>query len=130
MSKRKPVKQTPAARRQRRYRRNQTAAQRAERLRKCKVYEQAKASASGRALQHRIMWRLKQVIGCIDCGYRENPDGLEWDHLPGCQKQGSPAALLARGWPTVLRETDKCQVACATCHAIRTQARRRAKRGW
>lgn len=68
---------------------------------------------------------LKLLRGCEDCGYDDNADALQFDHLPGTGKVRNVAALVDN--LTELRvELAKCDVVCANCHSIRTATRRRA----
>lgn len=71
---------------------------------------------------------LKMAMGCVECGWRVHPQGLQFDHIPsrgaklfsiGSQGSGSLTNLI--------REIEKCDVVCANCHAIRTAARRVVK---
>lgn len=82
-----------------------------------------------RKRQQRIRERLsviKMESGCVDCGYRDNPDALEWDHV--IPRNGGPTVgtIVGRGWAAVEREIAKCEVRCANCHAIITAERRRS----
>jgi hypothetical protein len=62
--------------------------------------------------------------GCVDCGYNDNADALEFDHLHG--KQGKTvASMMYNSWSVIWAEVDKCEVRCANCHAIITQQRKR-----
>ena len=63
--------------------------------------------------------------GCIDCGYNENSDALEFDHVRG--KKANIGALVPAGKNAVLKELEKCEVRCANCHAIITAKRRRGE---
>ena len=66
----------------------------------------------------------KESVGCTDCGQFFPHYVLEFDHLPGTEKLGSPGNLVRRyGWPTVQAEMDKCEVVCANCHSIRSYER-------
>lgn len=66
---------------------------------------------------------------CVDCGYMDNTDGFQFDHLP---RFGIPTKtdrdLLRTGTPEKRKaELDKCELLCGTCHAIRTAKRRRGE---
>lgn len=63
---------------------------------------------------------------CIDCGYNENIDGLQFDHLPVHGKPDRRALLMSRTWSIIQAELDKCELVCGTCHSIRTANRRAA----
>lgn len=67
-------------------------------------------------------YKLSQ--GCVDCGYVEHPDALEFDHVDPLLKSYhvSRNATMA----SVLRELKKCEVRCANCHNIRTRQQQRA----
>lgn len=64
--------------------------------------------------------------GCVDCGYRQHAEALDFDHLPGTKKEFSIAkgygrVSAARLWD----EIEKCEVVCANCHRVRTAMRRK-----
>ena len=72
-------------------------------------------------------------VPCMDCGRRFLPHQMDFDHreptLKSFQVTDSRAMLAARD--RLMQEVAKCDVVCATCHAIRTyaqQARRWALR--
>jgi hypothetical protein len=67
----------------------------------------------------------KLAQGCVDCGYREHPAALDFDHLPGQEKVGTLSRMLWHRREVVEREIAKCEVVCANCHRIRTYNRRR-----
>jgi hypothetical protein len=60
--------------------------------------------------------------GCADCGYKDNPAGMEFDHLS--DKLYNVSAMARYSKAKVLAELDKCDVVCGTCHNIRTFNRR------
>lgn len=63
--------------------------------------------------------------GCADCGYREHPSALEFDHLPGTEKLFNIGEQIGnRSRETLWEEIAKCDVVCANCHNIRTSTRR------
>src|SRR5579859_3626868 len=61
---------------------------------------------------------IKIASGCIDCGYRDHPAALDFDHLPGCVKVSGISIMVTdgRSRETILAEIDKCEVRCANCH--------------
>lgn len=69
---------------------------------------------------------LKLEMGCVDCGYREHSQALEFDHLPGTVKVRNISHMM--NWPRerLLAEIAKCECVCANCHRVRTTARRTA----
>ena len=64
---------------------------------------------------------------CQDCGYEGHQDAFHFDHVRG-QKIVNISVLLQNApWLAIVSEAEKCDLVCATCHAIRT-ANRRVKR--
>lgn len=77
-----------------------------------------------RTIQKRKLWKLKEEIGCVDCGEKYPHYMLDFDHLPEFEKLGSPTNILARySWQKAQEEIKKCEVVCANCHKIRTWTR-------
>jgi hypothetical protein len=73
---------------------------------------------------------IKMERGCTDCGYREHPEALEFDHLPGFVKEHRIAQLSAGAKREKIdAEIAKCEVVCANCHAVRTAKRRADAKG-
>ena len=66
--------------------------------------------------------------GCTDCGYKDHPAGLEFDHRPGELKKGCVTSMVGKGWGTIKAEIAKCDVVCGTCHNIRTWNRSESKK--
>lgn len=64
--------------------------------------------------------------GCIDCGYREHPEALDFDHRPGEIKNFILGHAGTRSLAVVQLEAAKCDVRCANCHRV-LSARRRAE---
>lgn len=80
----------------------------------------------GKEIRDDFMGRLKDQA-CMDCGVKYPRACMEFDHRPGTTKEFalSQVKLLTR--PTILkvvRELKKCDLVCANCHRIRTEARR------
>lgn len=66
-----------------------------------------------------VIDKIKMDSGCVDCGYREHPAALHFDHIDPKSKRFSIAKGLTRSWDAILAEIAKCEVRCANCHAIR-----------
>lgn len=67
----------------------------------------------------------KLARGCADCGYADHPAALEFDHLPGMVKSFNIGEKVGTySLSRIMEELEKCEVVCANCHAIRTEARR------
>lgn len=71
-----------------------------------------------------MLGEVKLTAGCCDCGYNKHPHALQFDHRPGEEKVHEVSNMRGHGWPKVWAEIEKCDVVCANCHAIRTEARR------
>lgn len=88
-------------------------------------YAQNRATELARLKAHRDSRRrfvdaVKLTAGCIDCGYREHPAALDFDHV-GDDKTDHVGRLRSRAsWIRLVAEIDKCEVVCANCHRIRT----------
>lgn len=63
--------------------------------------------------------QIKLKAGCKDCGYRDNPMALQFDHRDPSQKKFNIGGRNA-GLKHILEEIAKCDVRCANCHIIRT----------
>jgi hypothetical protein len=89
-----------------------------------KDQEVKKAREYARAAEKRkVLNAYKIEKGCTDCGYNKDARALEFDHLPGTEKQRTVASLLYASWEVIWAEVAKCEVVCANCHAIRTMDR-------
>lgn len=88
--------------------------------------ESVRIASYKRKLEQRLrIDAIKLVAGCADCGYRDNPAALEFDHVEN-NKESNVSRLLGATWIRVQAEIDKCEVVCANCHRIRTVNRIRA----
>lgn len=67
---------------------------------------------------------IKVILGCVDCGYHESADALEFDHV-----RGEKVANISRitTMKKLFREIEKCEVRCSNCHRIRTARRARGE---
>lgn len=68
---------------------------------------------------------LKENKPCTDCNQVFHFAAMQWDHLPGTDKQGDVRKILNRtgSKDQVLEEISKCELVCSNCHAIRTYLR-------
>lgn len=64
----------------------------------------------------------KMASGCVDCGYREHPAALEFDHVRGV-KEFNVGSSKSHSLAAILAEMEKCEVVCSNCHRIRTYLR-------
>ena len=63
---------------------------------------------------------FKVMMGCLDCGYRENPHALQFDHVRGVKLFNLAASSWGRSMAALIAEIEKCEVRCANCHLIKT----------
>lgn len=64
----------------------------------------------------KLLIKERKLAGCIDCGLSD-PCQMTFDHLG--DKCFDIADAPRKSLGAVLRELDKCQVVCRTCHDIR-----------
>ncbi len=84
----------------------------------------ANRTAAQRALRARIA-EIKLAAGCIDCGYWEHAEALDFDHRPGEEKVRNVSQMTSNAsWERIVAEIAKCDVVCANCHRVRTARRR------
>lgn len=62
--------------------------------------------------------------GCTDCGWNAHHAGLEFDHVEP-RLRGTVGRQMGKSLKVIQEEIARCEVVCATCHAIRTW-----ERGW
>lgn len=98
-----------------------------EHYQKNKDYYKAKAKKRRQDYISRygpILKRYKTIKGCVDCGYRESPHALDFDHVRGDKSCNVSSMVGAqRPWPIIKEEVFKCEVRCANCHRVVTAER-------
>ena len=62
---------------------------------------------------------IKMERGCIDCGYKNSPVALDFDHVRDT-KHMVLARMRAYSFASIDAEIAKCEVRCANCHRIKT----------
>lgn len=62
---------------------------------------------------------IKLAAGCIDCGSREAPARLHFDHRPGEVKLFNVGSMGGMRRERVDAEIAKCDVRCVACHCAR-----------
>lgn len=94
----------------------------------CKPCVIARYSEGRRRRQRQVLAYIQQIKlqrGCMDCGYREHVEALDFDHLPGHEKEHRIATMAAgMSRAKIDAEIAKCDVVCANCHRVRTADRR------
>ena len=64
---------------------------------------------------------IKMASGCVDCGYRESPVALDFDHVNPQEKSFTVSTrYLNTSWKKLKNEVSKCVVRCANCHRVKT----------
>jgi len=85
-------------------------------------------TASRRHVHKVAEWVLqeKAKCGCALCGYRENADALELDHIVPRRLSGEKAVMI-NSFNSVRAafKNPNIQVLCANCHAIKSVGERR-----
>lgn len=77
-----------------------------------------------------FLHEYKLERGCVDCGYREHAEALDFDHLPGVEKSFTIGQVgIRKNRDVLLAEIAKCEVVCANCHRVRTKRRGSSKDG-
>lgn len=77
-----------------------------------------------RLARKQFMEKIKLESGCVDCGYKENVLGLDFDHIDESKKKFNISHMVNHSEETILKELENCVVRCCRCHAIRTRSRR------
>lgn len=87
--------------------------------------DKSRARMTARRIEHlERLSLLKLEHGCMDCGYKEHPEALDFDHRPGTEKRFAISQSVGRKWNQLLAEIEKCDIVCANCHRVRTSTRR------
>ena len=79
-----------------------------------------------KATQNKIVVRnkvrqVKEETPCADCKVNYPYFVMDFDHLEN--KQFNVSEYASRGWATIQKEIEKCEIVCANCHRARTHAR-------
>lgn len=81
-----------------------------------------------RARIKQFLTEIKLKQGCSECGYKEHPEALEFDHTSD-NKSFTVSRAIALGYSEkkILSEIEKCELVCANCHRVRTYNRRQQR---
>ena len=67
---------------------------------------------------------IKTSAGCLDCGWNEWPEALDFDHVP---ERGEKLFTIGHDFDVALEkllaEMSKCDIICVHCHRDRTSRR-------
>lgn len=88
-----------------------------------------KRVAKERHTQLKAMLNEEKNKPCADCGARYPPYAMDFDHVRG-EKFRDVSEMFRRrfAWSKIKAEIDKCELVCATCHRLRTLARRQVQK--
>lgn len=89
-----------------------------------RVKERARHAAR-QASRTRFIQAVKLTVGCVDCGYADDPAELHFDHRDGETKEFNIAVGWGLSLTRIVAEIEKCEVRCNPCH----QRRHGLKRG-
>lgn len=78
-----------------------------------------------RAIRVALISKAKENLPCADCRQRFPAVCMDFDHVRGT-KVGNVSGMQTASIDTLEAEIAKCDVVCANCHRLRTEARRRA----
>jgi hypothetical protein len=73
--------------------------------------------------RRRFLQAIKATCGCIDCGFREDPAQLHFDHRDDTVKLFEPSNGVFCSWSRLVTELEKCEVRCVSCHSKRYQSK-------
>jgi hypothetical protein len=81
----------------------------------------------GRQIELDLLLIQLKAKPCADCGNEFPTCCMDFDHRPGTEKVNNVGTMFAHHWSQerILAEIAKCDLVCANCHRIRTQARRK-----
>jgi len=79
--------------------------------------------------RNRAILTLAKAGPCMDCGRSFPKECMDLDHREGEVKKRGVGLMMGVSEAMLLAEIAKCDVVCANCHRIRTNARRIARAG-
>lgn len=75
-----------------------------------------------------LLQQIKVESGCVDCGYREHPEALDFDHIDHSTKLFCLSSLsYSRTLAAIMLEISKCEIRCSNCHRVRTAVQRKER---
>ena len=74
--------------------------------------------------RRQLLDKIKLEKGCKECGYKEYPVALDFDHInPKTKEFTIGTSYTSVSLKRLYKEIDKCQILCANCHRVKTHAR-------
>lgn len=80
-----------------------------------------------RTQQRRTAIDKFKEVPCADCGQAYPPVCMDFDHVED-NKLFDVGRGKHRPWESIMAEIEKCEVVCANCHRLRTEARRQERK--
>jgi len=75
--------------------------------------------------RRQLLDKIKLEKGCKECGYKEYPVALDFDHInPKTKEFNIGTSYTSVSLKRLHKEIDKCQILCANCHRVKTHASR------
>lgn len=86
-------------------------------------YRKYKLARLHSQVQRRFMIQSIKSQPCMDCKKTYSVVCMDFDHVRG-EKKFDLSHSLSYPIETILKEIEKCDIVCANCHRIRTEARK------
>ena len=87
-----------------------------------RTFKRMKPTTNKRLLAFRAKLNVLKADPCADCHECFHHAAMDFDHARG-EKYKGVSAMWSYSWARVLEEIAKCDLVCANCHRLRTQAR-------
>ena len=81
-------------------------------------------SAEDKKKVQKMLGRIKEKSGCIDCGKKYPSYVLDFDHVYGKKVSNIGQMLNYFTIEDILKEVSKCEIVCSNCHRERTYQRK------
>lgn len=110
-------------------RRRQPYCRECQKIYKAEHYRRHRATYIRRAAERKAELRRRvdemKMKPCVDCGQTYPPSAMEFDHLDKKSFDVSRGVWNGKSWDVILAEILKCDLVCAICHRLRSEARRK-----
>lgn len=71
----------------------------------------------------KMVAKIKENSGCVDCKQNFPYFVLDFDHVRGTKVDGIARMIMWNSIEDIHAEIEKCDIVCANCHRIRTHTR-------
>jgi IS30 family transposase len=92
------------------------------------VEKSNKRSEKRREEMIRVISKIKEDSGCVDCKVKHEYHALHFDHVRGKKIDNISKMIKWYTYNEVMEEIKKCDIVCANCHAYRTNRRIKEKK--